>query len=159
MTDKHMPITGGCSCGSIRYESTAPPVNGGFCHCTQCQRESGGLYVALLMLPQEGFQFIQGVPARYSTTAALSHLFCANCGSSIGSEYFGDENIIVTVGTLDHPEDWPLNQEGWFGHVYVANKIPWEVIGDGLPQHDQEAPELEDKMLDIQQRAQEKTRE
>ena len=111
--------------------------------------------MALLMVPHAGFRFTRGEPVRYATTAALSYLFCSNCGSSIGSEYVGDENIIVTIGTLDHPEDWPLNQEGWFGHVYVANKIPWEIIGDNLPKHDQEAPELEEKMLAIQLRAEE----
>lgn len=155
MIDKHIPITGGCSCGSIRYESIEPPVNGGFCHCTQCQRESGGLYTAMVWVPVEGFRFTQGEPTRYSTTAALIHLFCGTCGSSIGGEYLGDDSIILSIGTLDHPEDWPPDQEGWFGHVYVADKIPWETIGDNLPQHDQEAPELEEAMLEIQQRARE----
>lgn len=32
MAEKHVPITGGCLCGAVRYESTEPPVNGGYCH-------------------------------------------------------------------------------------------------------------------------------
>jgi hypothetical protein len=37
------------------------------------------------------------------------------------------------IGSLDHPEDWPVDQEGWWGYVYVGDKIPWKVIADGLP--------------------------
>ena len=39
MTD--LPLTGGCLCGSVRYEVTAPPVSAGYCHCTRCQRRTG----------------------------------------------------------------------------------------------------------------------
>ena len=155
MTEKHLPVTGGCSCGAIRYESAEPPVNGGFCHCRQCQRETGGLFSAMVWVANTGFRFTRGEPASYPTTAALRHLFCGTCGTSISSVYLGDDVTILAVGTLDHPEDWPPDQEGWFGHVYVANKIPWEVIGDNLPQHDQEAPEPDDAINEIRQRAEE----
>ena len=46
MTQKRPPITGGCLCGAVRYESTESPVNGGYCHCRMCQKASGGLFTA-----------------------------------------------------------------------------------------------------------------
>ena len=32
MSDKTMPITGGCMCGAVRYEATDPPQKVGYCH-------------------------------------------------------------------------------------------------------------------------------
>ena len=29
-------------CGGVRYELTAPPEYAGYCHCTRCQRRTGG---------------------------------------------------------------------------------------------------------------------
>ena len=34
-------ITGGCACGSVRYEVSQPFVSSNYCHCTRCQRRSG----------------------------------------------------------------------------------------------------------------------
>jgi adenylate cyclase len=31
-------LTGGCACGGVRYEVTAPFVSSNYCHCTRCQR-------------------------------------------------------------------------------------------------------------------------
>ena len=35
-------LTGGCLCGGVRFELTAPPTSAGYCHCTRCQRRTGG---------------------------------------------------------------------------------------------------------------------
>ena len=35
------PLTGGCNCGAVRYEVTAPLVSASYCHCKRCQRRSG----------------------------------------------------------------------------------------------------------------------
>ncbi len=37
------PFTGGCSCGAIRYESTAEPIMMFKCHCRDCQQATGGI--------------------------------------------------------------------------------------------------------------------
>ena len=39
MTD--LPLTGGCNCGAVRYEVSAPLVAASYCHCRRCQRRSG----------------------------------------------------------------------------------------------------------------------
>jgi len=37
-----LPLTGGCMCGAVRYEIDAPLEGAGYCHCTRCQRRTGG---------------------------------------------------------------------------------------------------------------------
>jgi hypothetical protein len=42
MSKIKIPFTGGCSCGAIRYESTAEPIMMFKCHCRDCQQTTGG---------------------------------------------------------------------------------------------------------------------
>jgi len=37
-----MERTGGCACGAIRFKITAPFIGVGACHCSDCQKASGG---------------------------------------------------------------------------------------------------------------------
>ncbi len=121
-------------CGTVRYESMEPPDNGGYCHCTVCQKGSGGLHTVMIVVPESGFRFTKGEPKYYYSSELLRRGFCTNCGSTMVGIYEGDPHVVVSMGGLDHPEDWPVDQEGWWGHVYVADKVPWEIIADGLPQ-------------------------
>ena len=130
-------ITGGCLCGAVRYESTEPPTNGGYCHCSICQKLSGGFHAVTLQFPSSVFRFSKGEPNYYRTSELQKRGFCPECGSPVVAVYEGDSNVFILVGSLDHPEDWSVAREGWWGHIYVADKIPWEAISDGLPQVDQ----------------------
>ena len=135
MSEKRLPIEGGCQCGAVRYESTEPPTNGSYCHCTSCQRLSGGFHRVVIFVPRSGFRFTKGEPKYYRSSDAGRRGFCPECGSPVISLYDGVDSAVLPVGCLDYPKDWPVNQDGWFGHFYVESKIAWESIGDDLPQH------------------------
>jgi Glutathione-dependent formaldehyde-activating enzyme len=38
------PYTGGCQCGSVRYDVTMEPIRLLTCHCKECQRQSGSAF-------------------------------------------------------------------------------------------------------------------
>ena len=44
MPSPEEPLTGGCACGTVRFEVTAPFDTAGYCHCKRCQRRSGALW-------------------------------------------------------------------------------------------------------------------
>ena len=39
-----LPLMGGCMCGALRYEVSAPPLMIYNCHCTNCQKISGSAF-------------------------------------------------------------------------------------------------------------------
>ncbi|BCH29321.1 hypothetical protein MesoLjLc_12510 [Mesorhizobium sp. L-8-10] len=53
--------------------------------------------------------------------------------------------ILGLLGSLDHPEDWPLTKDAAWGqteHVFIESKVPWYEINDGLPQTQANPSEL-----------------
>ncbi|KAF5026499.1 hypothetical protein F66182_1421 [Fusarium sp. NRRL 66182] len=38
-----LPLTGGCSCGLMRYQISLPPLLVHACYCTACQRQTGSI--------------------------------------------------------------------------------------------------------------------
>ena len=139
MTDKTMPITGGCMCGAIRYEATEPPQEVGYCHCRMCQKGTGNLFYPYAAFRCDAFRITQGEPKFYKSSAWLERGFCANCGTQVYDHYLkGSDRVFASIGSLDHPEDWPPSN-----HFGVESQIPWLTIHDDLPRmRTEESPEV-----------------
>ena len=45
MNDEVRRYTGGCRCGSLRYEAVGEPLGSGHCYCADCRRASGSGFV------------------------------------------------------------------------------------------------------------------
>jgi hypothetical protein len=136
MANQHIPITGGCLCGAVRYEPKEPPTQGYYCHCTLCRRNYGGLPAAMVSFPGSAIRFTKGELKHYSATSFASRGFCANCGSPVTFSYEGNPTVWILMGSLDHPQDWPMTKGATWGpsaHWYTDTKIPWYEISDGLP--------------------------
>ena len=84
-------LKGACLCGSVEYE-VQEPESLGYCHCTRCQRWTGGS-LAGVVVAKENFTFTKGedLVKTYESEFAPRN-FCSNCGSSIyddlGEKYF-----------------------------------------------------------------------
>ena len=72
--------TGGCHCGAVRFEVTAPAeVEVTECNCSICSK-LGYLH---LIVPRKHFRLLQGEDALSTytfNTGQARHLFCRNCG-------------------------------------------------------------------------------
>ena len=124
-----MPITGGCTCGAVRYEATEPPQEVGYCHCRLCQKWTGNVFNAIAIFRSTAFRITQGEPKFYKTSAWLERGFCSNCGTQVMDRQIKDGDLVgAAIGCLDHPEDWPAG-----AHWCVESKIPWLTIDDALP--------------------------
>jgi hypothetical protein len=79
-TDSHVTHAGGCHCGAVRFEVTAPAyIDALECNCSMCAM-TGFLH---LIVPAARFRLLQGKEAlveyRFNTGVAR-HLFCRQCG-------------------------------------------------------------------------------
>lgn len=125
-------LTGGCNCGSVRYEITAEPVAVVACHCTQCRKQSGAAYSVNLVVQADRMR-IEGSPAVWedhatNSGALLLREFCGACGSPIRSVPFESMFVAVKAGTLDAPSPFvPVM------HIWTRSKLDWVVIPEGLP--------------------------
>jgi hypothetical protein len=137
MAIQRVPVTGGCLCGAVRYESKKSPIRGYICHCTMCRRNCGGFFGATVRFPGAAFILTKGELKPYAASKFAKRCFCSDCGAPVAYFYAGNPDVWIYVGSLDHPEDWPMTKDASWGpteHVYVDKKIAWYEIGDGLPQ-------------------------
>jgi hypothetical protein len=79
-----LPLTGGCQCGSVRYQITANPLAVYVCHCTECQRQSGSAFALSLAVAREALVVVEGAPAVWRRELEggriIDCLFCGACG-------------------------------------------------------------------------------
>ena len=72
--------TGGCHCGRVRFEVTAPArITVSECNCSICSK-SGYLH---LVVPAERFRLVSGADSLTTytfNTGTAKHLFCKVCG-------------------------------------------------------------------------------
>ena len=127
-----LPLAGGCQCGGCRYEITERPLTAYVCHCTECQRQSGGAFGMSLPVPRTGFALTQGSPRRWRRLAAsgraIDCVFCPDCGTRLFHQPSRDADVVnVKPGTLDDPR-WlrPV------GHLWTASAQGWVVIPAGV---------------------------
>jgi hypothetical protein len=125
-------LTGGCLCGAVRFELTAPPLSASYCHCTRCQRRTGTAASASARVAPGSFRLTSGEHELRSFLPpdGFAKVFCGACGSALWSEHPDDPEIrSVRLGTFDvDPGVRPTSRQ------YVDFAAPWEPIpDDGLP--------------------------
>ena len=59
---------GGCVCGSIRYRVQGEPVRAYVCHCTFCQRFTGGAFSVITWFNEENVEITGDGIATYDHT-------------------------------------------------------------------------------------------
>jgi hypothetical protein len=121
-------------CGGVRYEVSAPLEYAGYCHCTRCQRRSGGAASVSARLRPGSFTVLEGAEliGVYRPPDGFEKAFCKRCGSALFSRDPDDHDVIgVRMGSFDGD---PGVRPSY--HQYVAYAAPWEPIpDDGLPRH------------------------
>jgi hypothetical protein len=130
-------LEGGCACGAIRYQLRATPHDTGWCHCRLCQRNSGAPAIVFTTVGVEAFSITRGALATWRSSDFGERGFCAACGSLLTMRIdFQPDTIDVAAASLDRPE---VVAPGF--HIFCGAAIPWAVLDDGLPRHEQFRPE------------------
>lgn len=79
--------SGGCLCGSIRFEVTGEPGNPHTCSCDICQRHSGAPSLAWVEFERDVVTWTGegGAPSTFRSSDYSSRAFCPVCGSTLGA--------------------------------------------------------------------------
>ena len=130
-----MTLTGGCNCGAVRFEVTAPLKLASYCHCKRCQRRSGA-GASPSGFPVEGsFHITAGADdalRAWKPESGGTKYFCGICGSHIYADNPSHpDSVGIRLGAFDDdPGVRPSVRQ------FTAYAAVWEPIPeDGMPRH------------------------
>jgi hypothetical protein len=121
--------TGRCLCGSLRYRATGQPKRVTACHCTFCQRRTGGA-VSIHAWYEKNLVQIEGDGmALYEHRSDenghwLRLHFCTKCATTVMLTIERMPDVyLITGGTLDDPRSIDIEVHSW-----MRSSPPWMAL-------------------------------
>jgi hypothetical protein len=113
-----VPFFGGCACGAIRYECSAPPLRMVNCHCRDCQLASGGGYSATLIMASNSVRLLRGECKEHRTVADSGNVakreFCGACGTLLFAGSLAKPQFLgIKAASLDDPSWFAAEADVW----------------------------------------------
>jgi hypothetical protein len=135
MANIPVPFQGGCACGAIRYECTAPPLRMVNCHCRDCQRASGSSYSPTVIMSANSVHLLRGECKEHRITGESGNVakrqFCGNCGTPLFAGSLARAEFLgVKAASLD--------DASWFepeADVWVDSAQPWDHMNPAIPKY------------------------
>jgi len=122
-------LCGAVRCGAVRFEVAAslPPPDA--CHCTQCRKQSGHVFVSTDVPRAAVTIHGESNVTWFRSSEKVRRGFCAICGSSLFWDPVERDWIGLAMGAFSAPTDTKIAI-----HVHVASKGDYYDISDALPQ-------------------------
>jgi hypothetical protein len=120
---------GGCLCGAVRFRCEGEPINVRTCHCRNCQKAMGSPFFARALFPQTAIS-VEGETDRYPSSPTLQRVFCKTCGTRLFAWRSNGTAAGVALATFDDRNAFAPAE-----HIWVAEKMDWVKLDDGLPQY------------------------
>jgi hypothetical protein len=140
MSESSKRLTGGCLCGTLRYEAEGEPLFAGLCFCTDCQKASGSAFIPFIGVAANAVRF--SGDSRPSITKAArggdaTRNFCTVCGSMVfGGERGTSDSFTIYAGSLDDPSLFEPKVA-----IFASRRPPWAPIPPGLKVFDEMPPQ------------------
>jgi hypothetical protein len=129
MSENNFEMDGSCLCGKIRYHAVLE--NGSdayYCHCRMCQKAFGNIFATFANTKKSDVQWITQEPDYYQSSAIAKRGYCNSCGTPLTFEFLDSENLDLSVGSMDRPEDMRPTS-----HTGIESRIPsFHLVEDGL---------------------------
>jgi hypothetical protein len=125
-------LEGGCACQAVRYRLLDRPLIVHACHCTECQRLTGGAFALNALIETDRLETLSGEPRPLpvlGTSGKPQAIFrCPACATALWSHYpgAGDRLVFVRVGTLDEPSRLPPDI-----HIFTSTRLAWLSLPEG----------------------------
>jgi hypothetical protein len=123
--------SGGCACGSVRYEIHGPSNFAIHCQCRQCQRVTGAGHASMFGV-QRAAVSLRGELASFETRAdsgnPVTSSFCPSCGSPIMKRSAGLPGMLFFhAASLDDASRFAPSMVVW-----GSGAQPWDFIDPAL---------------------------
>jgi hypothetical protein len=128
-------IKGSCLCEDVKYEYDGSFNKVVVCHCNQCKKAQGTLFVtnAPIELAKCKFTNDSGSIKTYFSSPNKKRVFCGNCGSPLYSQRTDMPQIIrLRLGTVTEGHIPEPNYE-----IYCESKSDWFSVNTERPKHEQ----------------------
>ena len=120
--------TGGCNCGTVRFQVEGNPIRVGVCHCQICRKDTGSSFNFFAVWSAKNVT-IAGDTKSWMHSTDQRH-FCVTCGSSLYSIVDGANEVEIRVGAFDNaPSDllptyelWLNRRETWLRPINGAEQ-------------------------------------
>ena len=124
-------FTGSCLCGSVNYKSNSDPLVIQNCHCDQCRKATGSVYLTNLFIKGENFEITGEVNNYMHLSDAgnnMTKYFCPKCGSQVFGKNSGRPGIItIRAGTVNEKDIIkPIR------NLFLKSKVPSTPINSNL---------------------------
>lgn len=128
---ENVELKGACCCRQIQYRLASDPIFVQCCHCTDCQRHTGGAFAINAMIETDRIQLLSGAPEAVSmpTESGRPHDIyrCPTCRVALWSDYGRRPQLrFIRVSTLDRPHHIQPAL-----HIFVRSKVPWIELPKG----------------------------
>ena len=126
------PYRGTCMCGQIQFQLNAEPLTLYACHCTDCQRRSGGALLLSMWVHRDSLEVLDGNPKLVSSIASdgreRKNKVCPACEVRLWSEPVNRPKLaILRPGALHQAKHFkPI------AHQFVRSALPWFVFPEGV---------------------------
>ena len=124
-------LNGQCLCGKVTFILKSKPRDAGYCHCTQCRKQTGH-YWASGSVDLTDID-ITGDVRWFAASGIATRGFCPNCGSFLFWKGNDANEVGFSLGAISGPTGVKMEK-----HIFVADKGDYYTINDGLPQETRE---------------------
>lgn len=124
---------GECNCGTVAFELDLDATDVFVCHCSICRRSTGSNGIAVVVINNEQFRWIQTMDAIQTwkkPDADWQTWFCRQCGSPLPG-HNDEHRMFVPAGLITEGEEALIVRH----HIWTGSKANWDEIGDHGKQH------------------------
>jgi hypothetical protein len=131
---------GGCLCGAVRYRALGKPQRVTVCHCTFCQRRTGGA-LSIHAWFEERNVALDGEVGTYEQRSDESNYllrlhFCRRCATTVMLTLEKRPTFrLITAGTLDDPKSVEVDF-----HVWRRSAQPWVRLPENVAAFEASSP-------------------
>jgi hypothetical protein len=124
-------LTGGCLCGSVRFELSGPINVVNMCHCSRCRKRGGSAFATVVHARLSHFKFVKGEDhiQLFEPEGWNKRRFCMGCGSPLPGWDEEDDEVGIPAGLFD---EGLATRPGL--HIMTDSKAAWYDIADDIEQ-------------------------